>query len=216
MNVNHLEYLLRPTPLYPLLRPLLHRQAMRDWLRTRTPPAPHAVKRDAVLSYGRRCSLAVFVETGTFFGDMVAAVQENFRELYSIELSPSLHRKAKKRFGASPHVHLLQGDSGQELARLLPRLTEPSLFWLDGHYSGGVTARGQLDTPVARELSALLAHPIREHVVLIDDARLFGAARDYPSLEELRALVARERPEWALRVQDDIIRIALPERLGEV
>lgn len=214
MNVNHLEYLLRPTPLYPLLRPLLQRLAMRDWRRTGRPPAPHAIKREAVLGYSRRCSLPILVETGTFFGDMVDFAQEHFREVYSIELSDSLHRKARARFAASPHVHLLHGDSGEELERLLPRIAEPALFWLDGHFSGGVTARGVVDTPIAREIRALLAHPIHEHVVLIDDARLFGAARDYPSLEELRALVVRARPEWELRVQDDIIRIALPERLG--
>jgi hypothetical protein len=214
VNVNHLEYLLRPTPFYPLLRAFLHRKAMRDWQRTHAPPAPHAVKRAIVQEHARRSSLAVFIETGTFFGDMLDAVRPDFRKLYSIELAEGLHRKARLRFADQPEIHLIHGDSGEELARLLNGLAEPALFWLDGHFSGGVTARGKIETPILSELSAIFAHPLREHVVLIDDARLFGVARDYPSLDELRAIGARARPEWTLHVEDDVVRIGLPERLG--
>jgi hypothetical protein len=213
MNVNHLEYLLRPTPLYALLRPLLQRMAMRDWERTRLPPAPHAIKRAAVRAYARGFSLSVLIETGTFFGDMIEAVRGDFREVYSIELSARLHRKARRRFAGAPNVHLVHGDSGVELARLLRGLDGPALFWLDGHFSGGVTARGESDTPILRELEAIFSHPVPEHVVLVDDARLFGTEPDYPSLDELRSIVARARPAWGLRVEDDIIRIGPSARL---
>lgn len=214
MNVSHLDYLLRPTPIYGWVRPFLERKALADWRRNHLPPAPHAIKRDVILEHARRAGLEVFIETGTFFGDTLAAVQHQFRELHSIELSAKLHRKARQRFADQPRVHLVLGDSGEQLPRLLERLAEPALFWLDGHFSGGVTARGSSDTPISRELSAVLAHPVREHVVLIDDARLFGTARDYPSVAQIREAVARDRPDWALRIESDIIRAGHVDRLS--
>jgi hypothetical protein len=67
-----------------------------------------------------------------------------------------------------------------------------------------------VDTPVKRELEVILGSPF-EHVILIDDARSFGSG-DYPSLEEVRALVAAMRPDWTTSVATDVIRIhgALP------
>lgn len=214
MNANDLEYLLRPTPLYGLLRGYLHRKAWRDWQKNKRPPAPHAVKSGAVRRYARQSGARIFVETGTFFGDMLDAVCQDFRKLYSIELSKRLHRKAARRFAEIPHIELIQGDSGEELPRLLGSLNEPALFWLDGHFSGGVTARGNTDTPIVREVDAVLSHRVEEHVVLIDDARLFGKAPDYPPIDELRAAVKRLRPDWIFRVQDDIICMGRADRVG--
>ena len=53
---------------------------------------------------------------------------------------------------------------------------------------------------------------MRDHVVLIDDARLFGSG-DYPTVDELAADVQGARPEWSVAVEDDIIRIARPDDL---
>jgi hypothetical protein len=52
-----------------------------------------------------------------------------------------------------------------------------------------------------------LDHPIRDHVVLIDDASCFNGNNDYPTLEELRLLVRSHRPDMALNLADDIVRV---------
>jgi hypothetical protein len=43
---------------------------------------------------------------------------------------------------------------------------------------------------------------------LIDDARLFTGSAGYPTIEELRGWIARERPGCDVQVDDDIIRCA--------
>jgi hypothetical protein len=58
------------------------------------------------------------------------------------------------------------------MPEIVGQLHCPSLFWLDGHYSGGVTARGGLGAPVVRELVASFASK-RRRILLFDDARLF-------------------------------------------
>jgi hypothetical protein len=42
---------------------------------------------------------------------------------------------------------------------------------------------------------------------MIDDARLFNGASDYPTVERVRSLVAQFRPSTAVDVTGDIIRI---------
>jgi hypothetical protein len=79
------------------------------------------------------------------------------------------------------------------------------MFWLDGHYMGVGTGRGDVDSPLVNEFRALLAHPVRGHVVLIDDARLCVGTDGYPTVDDLKAM-ARKRPGTVVEVDGDIIR----------
>ena len=190
----------------PLVRPVLIQAE--TWLR-RPPyagPVPHMLKQRVIREYAGRFRLRTLVETGTYMGDMVWAMRNEFDDIYSIELDLELHAKAVRRFRARSNVHLYRGDSAAVLDAVLDLLAGPALFWLDGHYSAGVTARSEKDTPVLQEVGMLLSCHERGHVILIDDARCFGHG-DYPSLAELGTLVG-ERPELAMEVADDIIRIA--------
>src|SRR5579871_2612293 len=119
------------------------------------PPPPH-VKRRFLRSYGRAHGLRLFVETGTYVGDTIAALHGSFEHLHSIELSRELYERVFDRFGDDPKVTLWHGDSGDILPHLLPRLDAPTLFWLDGHYSGGTTARGVEDTPILRDRKSVV------------------------------------------------------------
>lgn len=172
-------------------------------------PPPQAYKKATVRHYAQTFGLRSFVETGTYLGNMIAATEDLFEQIYSIELSPELWRAAMWRFQHDKRVRILQGDSGSVLPRLLQDIDTPCLFWLDGHYSGGVTACGDTETPIVAELEAVLCHSIstRRHVVLIDDAQCFTGQHGYPTVEELRAIVAERRPELTFEVVDEIIRI---------
>ena len=182
-----------------------------EWDRAGRPvPPPPAYKQNTVRDYGRRFGLQTLVETGTFTGDTVAAGKDQFRRIYSVELSPRLARLAGRRFRRDAHITVLQGDSEAVLPRILSDIHEPCLFWLDGHYSGGATALGRSATPILSEIEMILAHPVRDHVILVDDAREFGLADGYPTLEGLRALVIGRRPDLGFAVQDDIIRVHHP------
>ena len=103
-----------------------------------TGPAPHRVKQLTIARYQKRYNCGVLIETGTYLGDMIEAQKDNFSQLFSIELSPELHQKALKRFRNRPHISIVQGDSGKVLPSLLSTITQPALFWLDGHYSAEI------------------------------------------------------------------------------
>ncbi|OHA91902.1 MAG: hypothetical protein A3J09_00110 [Candidatus Zambryskibacteria bacterium RIFCSPLOWO2_02_FULL_51_21] len=112
----------------------------------------------------------VFVETGTYNGDMIARMKPYFEKIYSIELDLTLYQKAVDRFKNDPNIVLLNGDSADEINKVLPELKNPALFWLDAHGRGSITAD---NSPIIGELYAIFAHPIKEHSILIDDARHF-------------------------------------------
>ena len=70
-----------------------------------------------------------------------------FKRIYSIELSEDLFNMAKKRFRNNSHIKIIQGDSGDVLKNVLIEITEPGIFWLDGHYSAGITVKGKKGMP---------------------------------------------------------------------
>lgn len=167
----------------------------------------HAQKQAVLREFARRFRLQYLVETGTCHGDMVAAMQGEFKKITSIELCEPFYREVCERFKGVPNVELIHGDSAKKLPEVVAKLGGPALFWLDGHYSGGDTARGESDTPVNEELRAIFQPGGPDHVVLIDDARCFGTEPSYPTLEQLRALVHSLRPGWRVEVAGDCIRI---------
>ncbi len=184
------------------------RRKHRAWLAAGRPlPAPSVVKHGIVREYADRYGLRTLVETGTYKGGTIDALSEHFQRIYSIELDDALYARARARFAGRSHVTILHGDSAQALPALLGELNDPTLFWLDGHYSGPGTAKGQRETPILDEIHAILAHPIPNHVILVDDARVFGTWPDYPTLAEFRRLVATQAPALQFTVEDDIIRI---------
>jgi hypothetical protein len=165
-------------------------------------PAPHCVKEVAVRRFAKQHGLGVLIETGTYLGQMVAAVARHFEQVISIELSHELAEAARLRFAGETHITILEGDSEDVLHHVLRRLERPALFWLDAHYSEGKTARSRQDTPITFEIASIMSHAIGSHVVLIDDARLFDGTNSYPTVEWVAKAVASR---YQLHVEDDII-----------
>jgi hypothetical protein len=177
------------------------------WWRLRGSPGPkvpHIIKQRTLAEFAQRFHLQVLVETGTNLGNMIKVQKDRFREIYSIELDKWLAARAKRKFAAFPRVHLYRGDSGEVLPTIIAQIKEPALFWIDAHW-------GAIDAPVKKELECIYRHPIREHVLLIDDARYFDGRGDYYSIDELREQAALEYPGSLVEVKDDIIRIYKPK-----
>jgi len=154
------------------------------------------------VKYGSR----ILVETGTYLGDMVEAQKNVFSTIYSIELSSRLYKQAGKRFKGDGRIRLLQGDSGKRLNEIVSELKEPALFWLDGHYSGGITALGDKECPVPEELQAIFKSSVN-HIILVDDARLFNGTKSYPDLDQIRDIIKRNNKSCQVEIKDDIIRL---------
>jgi hypothetical protein len=185
---------------------------IRRWKRRGRPvPPPPEVKQRLLRGYARRFDLHTFIETGTFMGDTTAALAKHVSRVFTIELSPELAARARARFAEVPHIVVLEGDSSILLPGILEELRESALFWLDGHYSEGITARGDEDTPIRSELGAILDHPVRGHVILIDDARLFKGG-EYPTIAEVADIVGSHSSRYDFELHDDIIRLTPPWR----
>lgn len=131
----------------------------------------------------------------------------HFEHVFSIELCQELYEKACYRFRKSPHVTIYQGDSGGVLPRIVRALHQPALFWLDGYYSSGDTARGRKNCPVYEELDAIFAAGTHyPHVLLVDDARCFAGEGDYPTVVALTQYIKAKDSRYHVAVKDDIIR----------
>lgn len=69
---------------------------------------------------------------------------------------------------------LICGDSAKYLEEVLNEVDEPALIWLDAHAGAQKYARGPEDVPLLTELEIIKNHPIKNHIIAIDDAHLFG------------------------------------------
>ena len=193
---------------FSFCRYFLEWKIVRKWEREgRLPPSPHIIKQRVLKEYGRKFSINTLVETGTYVGEMVYAVTKNFSQIISIELDNKLFEMAKNYFKDYGHITILEGDSGEILGQIIPKLDVRCLFWLDGHYSSGITAKGKLETPIISELENILENPSRDDVILIDDARCFIGENDYPTIEELRNFIFEKRADVEFHIKDDIIRV---------
>jgi len=163
---------------------------------------------EVIRSIASQHSVKVFFETGTYLGNTVFGVKNAFEKVYSVELSKELAELARERFAGDLHVEIMNDDSSQALRSFLGKLSEPAVFWLDAHYSAGITAMGQLQTPVRDELEAILAHPMKKHHILIDDVKDFNGENDYPTVAEVIEMVRQfGHGQYAARIEGDVFRI---------
>src|SRR5215469_2310152 len=166
-------------------------------------------KRYSLRDLLRAHNLRLVVETGTFLGDMAAFLSARGFDVITIELDPTLAALARRRFAGNRRVQLIEGDSGTRLPTVVNQLTYPALFYLDAHYSGPGTGKGEIETPISAEIDLILTRAPAKSVVAIDDARCFGTEPDYPPLQDfLGALGARGVAD--ARVVNDAIVFSVP------
>ncbi len=190
------------------LRETRHQLQHRQWINSGCPmPPPHRVKQLAIKAHQVKYGIDNLLETGTHLGEMIEMQKHNFQNIISIELGEELSKKATKRFAKYSHIQIIQGDSGKVLPKLMETITSKTLFWLDGHFSAGQTAKGDKECPVYEELDAIFENNSAKHIVLIDDARDFNGKGDYPSIKGLERYLEQKNTNYKLEVKDDIIRL---------
>jgi hypothetical protein len=199
--------LLKRTPLYGAYKALGHYPDYWYWqLRGKPIRSPHLLKQRTVLEYARRYELHVLVETGTYYGEMVAATKKCFDQIYSIEYDPALAQRAMVKFARYPHIKIFQGDSQELVPKALKSISQPSLFWLDAGYYGWAGQQGDKDR-LTSELEAILHHSVPDHIILMDDARGLNGQNGSPTVEELKQRIETEFPGRKVGVEYDILRI---------
>ena len=201
--MTSLKKILKKTSFYTLrdfaLKQINAKKVIKNWeLNGRIAPSPQQFKHKVIKGYAKPNRIRIFIETGTFHGETIDACKSLFKKLYSIELSQELFKMATIKFKDTKKVTILQGDSGEVLGGVIKGIDERCLFWLDGHYSEGNTAKGSLNTPILKELTSILNHPVKNHIILIDDARCFNGTDDYPTLEYLKSFIKESKEPSSL------------------
>jgi hypothetical protein len=207
-NLKAFRRLLQRTSVYGAYKALGHYPDYWYWiLRGRPSRSPHLLKQTVVREYGRRFGLKTLVETGTYYGEMVAAMKGRFDRVYSIEFVPELAERATGKFAGDAHVRIFCGDSRVVMPEVLALLTEPALFWLDAGYYGWVGKRTD-DQRLSAELEMILSHPYA-HIVLLDDARCLTGQNGIPTVSDVKSSIESKFPRRSVEVEFDIMRITL-------
>ena len=164
--------------------------------------APQFIKEMVLEKYSIKN--ANWIETGTFRGETTKYLSKRYPLIYSIEPDVEFYKVALNRF-KNQNVKLFNDESENIFPILLPTLKDNLNFWLDGHYSQGITFKGKKDCPIINELNAIKKNfdNFKKLSIFIDDIRLFlSSTKDYPSINYLVDWTRRLDMKW--RIVNDI------------
>lgn len=125
-----------------------------------------------------KMGLNTFIEGGTYTGGTALLMSDFFDKVYTIEKSDEMYEIARKNISARQNISLLKGDTREHLGKILAE-NDNLLFWLDAHWSGGLTYGENDECPLLQELEIIFSHQ-KNFSILIDDARLFLAPPPEP------------------------------------
>ena len=172
---------------------------------------------EITVELARLCGATTFVETGTHRGKTTKWAAEHFTSVHTIERAESLYDQYSDELsqieGVTPHL----GDSRTLLPRIMEQVgDQPALLWLDGHWSGGVTAGEGDECPLPDELACLAERP--DDLILIDDARFFLCAppqphqpSQWPTISEVVFALPEGGKRHFVQIVDDVI-FAVPKQ----
>lgn len=175
------------------------------WRRGFESPAPHFLKMRIL---GSAKDVDLWIETGTFMGRTTEFLRKSGTSVISIEPSKELAERAERLFESDTRVRIVTGLSEYELEEIIDGLSSKIrtiAFWLDGHFSGGPTHLGPIETPIQKELE-IIARRLKdfdEVTIFIDDFRCFVTQEtDYPSTDVLSSWAQVHNLSWS--VEHDI------------
>ena len=143
---------------------------------------PHSYSKvRQIRALANRTNSRVLIEAGTFLGNTAMRCSLDFERVITMELDADLFQQAKSYLSSRKNVLCLEGDA----LKLLPSVLEQAdvrdaLVFLDGHFSGGVTALGELAEPACEEIAVLAEHKSKINAVVVDDFRCFGRDKGWP------------------------------------
>jgi hypothetical protein len=132
----------------------------------------HSLDKQFVIEVLRKVPIECFIETGTYLGDTAFWASHHFKKVYSIEMAEELWNRVKEKYTSLSNVEFILGDSRDKLEELNYKINCQAVYWLDAHWSAGVTAGKECECPLLGEIEVINQSKL-EHLIMIDDARLF-------------------------------------------
>ena len=162
-----------------------------------------------VLFLKKLMNLNVFFEGGAFRGETASRASFLFDKVITVEKSEEMYSVAKNNISEIKNIDLFLGDT-RDYLKVIGNKYDNILYWLDAHWSGGVTYGKQDECPLIEELSIIFTNE-RNYVILIDDARLFITPpprphdfSEWPSLKDISDVIP---VGWDLLIYEDVIYI---------
>ena len=167
-----------------------------------------------ILKVAKDMQCNVFIESGTFLGQsfQIALKSGIFERCYSVELALGLYKEVAIKYPTRPNQQVFLGKSHEIfLSQIFPLCSSKDriFFWLDGHFSGGITWIGPTrgadsPCPLLAELEAIhQCCPSSSLVIAIDDVDDFGMrnskipGHNWPTRVEVEAAAYRINPNFA-------------------
>lgn len=164
-----------------------------------------------VLHLMREHAIGTFVETGTFMGNTARWASNHFKHVFTIEFAESIYRQAVAAHAGVPQITFLFGHTREKLAEVVPQLGAPAIFWLDAHWSDGATYGAGDECPVLDEI-AIIVGASADHIILIDDARMFLAppprpheTSAWPDIAAVTQALDARGPRYTVVLEDVIV-----------
>lgn len=134
-----------------------------------------------------------FIETGTYYGETaIIASNLGFKNIISIELQPHLLSIARD-LSKGHNIKFYLGDSPTILEEILPQIDTRITFWLDAHIDAGNLIPGVTPEirkcPLIEELRIISKLKRNDHIILIDDVRLFGEKENWGHQLTLQSII---------------------------
>lgn len=145
-----------------------------------------------------------FVETGTYLGETIFEMEKYFKKLHTIEIKKELYDNTKSRYKGNK-IDFHHGDSSNVLKNIVSTINENTIFFLDGHWSKGITGRGEKDCPLLEELYIINTYFNKEAIIIIDDYRDFG--RTWTTAEGERLAPERPTCDWSSITRNNVLAI---------
>jgi hypothetical protein len=174
------------------------------------------IPRVLTLELKERFGLTDFFETGTLEGHSSAWAASHFDRVVTIDVDP--YPSSYENLRVHGNILRFISDSGLFMETLGDDvILQPTLFWLDGHTNEVCPVlkeiaainrtRDRRVVVINGEPSGMKSKPFR-HVILVDDARLFGALPDWPTAGQV-AEALEDGGTRTVSIIDDVI-VATP------
>lgn len=162
--------------------------------------SPNWIKRKFLIDLIIKYQIVQFIETGTYLGQTCGLIARRYPKMHidTVEIDETLFNDLQRRkVSKLPNITFWRGDSRFVLKEVLRLpVAGRTLFWLDGHFSMGITSSGLLETPLHHELEIIgdsMGRFGQDYIIVIDDQKEIDNNPNYPSTDFLESFAESHR-----------------------
>lgn len=130
----------------------------------------------AIFAYFLEKGARTFIDTTMFHGDGIAmAIDCGFEKVIGIEAADQFYQKCLAKFSdqiESGLVHLLYGDSKDEMENACNMVTSPAIYWLDTYLKEAASSFDESNYPLNAEIRTLIHQGDQNDIIMINNLHL--------------------------------------------